>query len=60
MATIVRVLAFVLVLAGAAAAQPLDGGALRIVVPYAPGGSSDRAARLLADALASQIGRAHV
>ncbi len=34
----------------------LDGGALRIVVPYAPGGSSDAAARLLAEALGPRLG----
>jgi len=36
-------------------AQKLDGP-LRIVVGYAPGGASDRAARLLADALKDSLG----
>ena len=36
-------------------AQALDGG-LRIVVPYSPGGASDRAARLVADALKDKLG----
>lgn len=36
-------------------AQPLDGG-LRIVVPYPPGGASDRAARLVADGLEGKLG----
>lgn len=35
--------------------QPLEG-TLRLMVPYAPGGSSDRAARLVADKLAPQLG----
>lgn len=39
-----------------AQAQPLDGGTVKIVVPYAPGGSSDRAARLLAEALQPRVG----
>ncbi len=39
-----------------APAGPLEGGALRLVVPYPPGGSSDRAARLLAEALAPRLG----
>ncbi|HLS56163.1 MAG TPA: tripartite tricarboxylate transporter substrate-binding protein [Zeimonas sp.] len=38
-----------------ARAQPLDG-ALRIVVPYPPGGASDRAARLIADRLKDKLG----
>ena len=38
-----------------ALAQPLEG-TLRLVVPYAPGGSSDRAARLVADKLGPQLG----
>ncbi|MDD0839955.1 tripartite tricarboxylate transporter substrate-binding protein [Curvibacter sp. HBC61] len=42
---------------GAAQAQaPLEGGALKIVVPYPPGGSSDRAARLITDALSQRLG----
>lgn len=36
-------------------AQPLQG-TLRLVVPYAPGGSSDRAARIVADKLAPKLG----
>ncbi|HLS56168.1 MAG TPA: tripartite tricarboxylate transporter substrate-binding protein [Zeimonas sp.] len=36
-------------------AQPLDG-TLRIVVPYPPGGASDRAARLIADRLKDKLG----
>ncbi len=36
-------------------AQALDGG-LRIVVPYPPGGASDRAARLVADGLKDKLG----
>ncbi|HVL57585.1 MAG TPA: tripartite tricarboxylate transporter substrate-binding protein [Burkholderiaceae bacterium] len=38
-----------------AAAQALDGP-LKIVVGYVPGGSSDRAARLLADSLGQRLG----
>lgn len=57
MATLLRVLTVVLLLfEGAAFAQPLEGGPLRIVVPYAPGGSSDRAARLIADGLSARVG----
>jgi tripartite-type tricarboxylate transporter receptor subunit TctC len=37
-------------------AAPLEGGMLKIVVPYAAGGSSDRAARLLGDSLAPRLG----
>lgn len=36
-------------------AQPIEG-TLRLVVPYAPGGSSDRAARIVADKLAPKLG----
>ena len=38
-----------------ARAQPLEGP-LRVVVPYAPGGSSDRVARLVADKLGPKLG----
>ncbi|WP_422096468.1 Bug family tripartite tricarboxylate transporter substrate binding protein [Variovorax sp.] len=40
---------------GAAAQQPLDGP-LRIVVGYAPGGATDRVARIVGDKLASKLG----
>src|SRR5450830_35570 len=44
-------------LIGAARAEaPLEGGTLKIVVPYPAGGTSDRAARLLGDALAPRLG----
>ena len=41
-----------------AGAQPaaLEGGTLKIVVPYPAGGTSDRAARLLGDAIAPKLG----
>ncbi len=38
------------------AGQPLDGGPLHLVVPYPAGGSTDRAARLLADAIGPALG----
>ena len=41
---------------GAAIAQTASGSTLRIVVPYPAGGTSDRAARLLADALQPRLG----
>ncbi len=37
-----------------------QGAPLRIVVPYPPGGSSDRSARLLAEVLQSRLGQAVV
>lgn len=40
---------------GAAAQQPLDGP-LRIVVGYAPGGATDRVARIVGDKLAPKLG----
>lgn len=40
---------------GAAQAQPLDGP-LRLVVGYAPGGASDRAARIVAEKLQGRLG----
>ena len=42
--------------AGIASAQTTAGAPLRIVVPYPPGGSSDRAARVLAEALQPRLG----
>jgi tripartite-type tricarboxylate transporter receptor subunit TctC len=47
--------AAVLSLSAVAQAQSLDGP-LRIVVGYAPGGSSDRVARIVADKLQTQLG----
>ncbi len=43
--------------AGGALAQPLEGGALRLVVGYPPGGASDRAARIVADKLGAKLGQ---
>lgn len=43
------------VIACAAAAQPLDGP-LRIVVGYAPGGATDRVARIVGDKLQARLG----
>lgn len=40
-----------------AQAQAASTGTLRIVVPYPPGGSSDRAARVLAEALQPRLGQ---
>lgn len=42
-------------IARAAAAQPLDGP-LRIVVGYAPGGATDRVARIVGDKLQAKLG----
>ena len=41
----------------ASLARAQSGGTLSIVVPYAPGGSSDRAARIIADKLGSRLGQ---
>jgi tripartite-type tricarboxylate transporter receptor subunit TctC len=57
MTGLIRALALAAALLGGGAhAQPLEGGPLKIVVPYAPGGSSDRAARLLAEGLSARVG----
>jgi tripartite-type tricarboxylate transporter receptor subunit TctC len=44
----------------AASAQSWPNGAVRIIVPFAPGGSTDLAARLVADGLAQRLGVAVV
>ena len=41
----------------ASLARAQSGGTLSIVVPYAPGGSSDRAARIIADKLGGVLGQ---
>lgn len=43
-------------LAGAASAQAALDGPLRIVVGYAPGGATDRVARIVADRLTAKLG----
>lgn len=43
-------------LAGTASAQPALDGPLRIVVGYAPGGATDRVARIVADRLTAKLG----
>ncbi len=42
-------------LAPPAAAQPQDANVLRLIVPYPPGGGTDRAARLVAEALQPRL-----
>ena len=46
-----------LLFAGAASAQSWPDHALRLVVPFAPGGGSDVLARLIADPLAQRLGQ---
>lgn len=57
MLTLLKVLvaACVLMLATAAPAQKIDG-TLKLVVGYPPGGTSDRAARMIGDALHERLG----
>jgi len=45
-----------LAFAAGAAAQALDGGTLHIVVGYAPGGSTDRVARIVGDKRQAKLG----
>lgn len=56
LATAVVAAAAALMLAPPARAQALEGGPLRIVVGYPPGGASDGAARIVADKLGPKLG----
>ena len=50
-------LAFLVLLAGAAAAQPYPSKPVRIVIPASPGGASDLVGRLVATQLSEMLGQ---
>src|SRR5262245_31542789 len=57
MTPVARWLVATLALLGAGAAQDFPSRAVRILVPYSAGGTSDTASRLVADPLSRQLGQ---
>ena len=58
--SLLAVLAIALVAAGTAAAQSWPNKPVRLIVPYAPGGSTDNATRAFADKLSQRLGQQFV
>ena len=58
--SLLAVLAIALVAVGTAAAQSWPNKPVRLIVPYAPGGSTDNATRAFADKLSQRLGQQFV
>jgi tripartite-type tricarboxylate transporter receptor subunit TctC len=58
--SLLAVLAIALAAATTAAAQPWPNKSVKVIVPYAPGGSTDNAARAFADKLSTRLGQQFV
>lgn len=56
-AAVLLAAALLLAVPAPAAAQTSDASTLRLIVPYPPGGGTDRAARLVAEALQPRLGQ---